>query len=322
MSRDAMEANLHYWSQEYPAIPEKTRGNIVISLTSVLDRFRHGRLKRAFCEKTTIVPEMALHGAVILLAMPTVTWNDDGVIAQQLFKYAFQRCVLNRNSLAQKHRERPVFLFCDEAQETVSSYDGEFLGLARDSKCCVIYLTQSLPTYYSKMGGDNPRDDAAGLVGKFVTHVFHSNQCPETNDWASRVIGKAITRRGNYSSGNSKSFNTGMSSGQSENSGSSSSYGSSSGGGPTSSNSGHNSGGGHNSGSGSNWGSNRGQGTSQNISHGYSESMEFIVEPGDFARVLKTGGKQNHNQVTGFWFQSGRVFRTSGTNVLLETFNQ
>ena len=270
MSREAVRNMLDYWSCEWPRVPEKTRGNIIITVSSVLDRFRHGRLKRAFCERTTLVPELSLHGAVIVLAMPTLTWNEDGVIAQQLFKYLWQRTVLTRNSLAEKHRERPVFLWSDEAQETVSSYDGQFLAICRGSKCCVTYLSQSLPTYFAKMGGDNPRDAAHGLVGQFNTHIFHANACPETNEYASRVIGKVLTRRRNYSAGNSESRNFGMSSGSSENEGNSSNYGNST------SHSGQGSGGGSNrgsgcsSGSGSNWGSNRGRGTSENTSRGYS----------------------------------------------------
>src|ERR1017187_3755403 len=99
--------------------------------------------------------------------------------------------------------------------------------MCRGSKCCVTYLTQSLPTYYAKMGGDNPRDAAHALVGKFMTHVYHSNACPETNEFASRMIGKVVTRRGNYSNGSSENVNYGMSAGNSENSGTSSNSGSS-----------------------------------------------------------------------------------------------
>jgi hypothetical protein len=192
-----------------------------------------------------------------------------------------------------------------------------FFGMARSSKCCPVYLTQSLPAYYAKIGGDNPRDAAHDLVGKFITHIYHSNACPDTNEYASRMIGKVMTRRGNYSSGNSKSLNFGMSAGSSENSGMSSNFGSSFGNNSYSSNSGS----GSSSGSGSNWGDNRGRGTSENVSRGYSESMEYAIEPGDFARILKTGGKENGNQVTGIWFQAGRVF-TSGSNWLLGRFKQ
>jgi hypothetical protein len=110
LSRQTLMDALNFWAEAYPAIPEKTRGNIVISVTTVLDRFKHGRLNRVFCGRTTVVPELTFHGAVIVLAMPTLTWNEDGVIAQQIFKFFWQRAVLSRNSLAPVHRECPVFL--------------------------------------------------------------------------------------------------------------------------------------------------------------------------------------------------------------------
>ena len=317
LARQALADVINFWAESYPAIPEKTRGNIVITVTTVLDRFKHGRLNRAFCGRTSLVPELTFHGAIILLAMPTTTWNEDGIIAQQLFKYMWQRAVLSRNSLAQEHRERPVFIWSDESQETVHSFDGEFIGMARASKCCPVYLTQSLPTYYAKMGGDNPRDAAHALVGKFMTHIYHSNACPETNEYASRMIGKVVTRRGNFSAGSSQSINEGMSAGNSENTGSSSSYGSSMGQGYS-----MNSNSGSNSGSGNNWGNNRGRGSSENVSRGFSESMEYVIEPGEFARILKTGGRANGNIVTGIWFQGGRVFGAGGGNMMLRRFAQ
>lgn len=316
---DMLENVLDYWQKQYPGIPEKTRGNIVITVSSVLDRFKHGRLRRAFCERTTIVPELTFQGAVIVMAMPTLTWNEDAIIAQSLMKYLWQRAVLSRNSLEEKQRERPVFLWCDEAQETVSSYDGEFQSICRGSKACTVYLTQSLPTYYSKMGGDNPRDAAHALVGKFNTHIFHANACPDTNEYASRIIGKVVKQRGNFSSGSSQNSNFGMNEGNSINSGNSRSSGSTSGGNGQSS---FTSSSGSNSGSGNSWGVNQGRGSGSSVSHGYSEHLEALIESGDFARNLKTGGKANGNRVTGVWFQAGRLFKANGMNVLLETFTQ
>jgi hypothetical protein len=323
MPRAAMENTIRFWAERWPASPDKTRGNVVMTVNTTLDRFNHGRLNRVFCGKTTIVPDMSFHGAIIVDAKPTLTWNEDGVIAQQLFKYFWQRSVLGRNSLEKKHRERFLFLWSDEAQETVLPEDGPFLSLCRASRCCVTYLTQSLPNYYAKMGGDNPHDAAHALAGKFNTHVFCSNSCPETNEFAARILGKVVTRRSTFSNGTSESVNSGMNAGNSENSGFSSNYGASSSGswggqGSRSSNSGS----GHSSGSGNNWGSNRGRATSENISRGYSESTEYSIEPGYFARGLRTGGPQNNNIVTAIWFEAGRVFRASGTNWLLARFKQ
>jgi hypothetical protein len=115
-----------------------------------------------------------------------------------------------------------------------------------------------------------------------------------------------------------------MTAGASENSGSSSNSGHSSNFSPGQGGHNHNSnyGSGYNSGSGNNWGSNRGRGTSENTSRGYSESMEYAIEPGDFARILKTGGKPNGNRVTDIWFQGGRIFRASGSNFMLQEFKQ
>jgi hypothetical protein len=179
-------------------------------------------------------------------------------------------------------------------------------------------MTQSLPGYYAKIGGDNPRDAAHALMGKFGTHVFLTNSCAESNEYASRVIGKRVTRRSNYSAGSSQSINFGMSAGNSENWGSSSNFGSSHGGQHFSANSSS----GSSSGSGNNWGENRGRGTSETESRGYSEGMEFAIESGDFARNFMTGGPENRNIVSGIWFQSGRKFRASGTNFMEVRFRQ
>lgn len=307
-----MQENVNYWSAQFPRIPPETRGNIVITLSTVFDRFKHRRLQRAFCSKTTVVPEMSFHGAVILLAMPTLTWNEDGAIAQVLVKSMWMRSVLSRNSLEPKHRERPVFLYSDEAQETVSSYDGEFLGMCRGSKCCVCYMTQSLPAYYSKIGTDNPRDAANNLVGKFMGHVYFSNGCAETNEFAARSIGKVRKQLGNYSAGQNRNTSTGMNYGTGNNNGSSSSWGNGILPGNTTTHKGRS----------DNWGENRGQSSGTSTSRGYSEHMEYAIEPGDFGRCFKTGGPANNYHVTGLWYRSGETFKASGSNILPVTFSQ
>lgn len=315
---------IDYWCNQYPAIPEKTRGNIVISVTAELDRFKHGRLEAAFCGKTTIVPELCFHGAIIIMAMPALTWNEDGIIGQQVFKYMWQRAVLSRNSLhgpwwdRGKHRNRPVFLWADEAQYFVNSYDAEYQSTCRASRACTVFLTQSLPTYTDKMGGDKSHTRAHALVGKFMTSIFHSNACPDTNEWASKTIGKALQRRFNESEGEGSSMNMGMNKGDSINSGYSSNSSSSHGpGGQTSS-----LGSGSSSGKSQSTGENLGRGQSRNTSRGYTEVMDFLIEPGDFGRILKTGGPDNGYRVTGVWYQAGRAFKANGYNILVASFRQ
>ncbi len=322
LPEDVKKAVFHFWGEEWPEIPEETRGNISITVSTVLDRFRSGRLRRAFVNKTTLVPELCYAGAVIVLAMPTTVWNEDGIIAQQLFKFMFSRAVMARNSLAPIYRERPLFLWSDEAQETCHATDGDFLGICRQSNCSVNYLSQSLPAFYSRIGGDNPRDSATNLVDKFKTFFFHGNACNETNEWAAKKIGKVYKRHYNYSQSDGRSWNDGMSFGGGSNHGTSHNAGvggSSTGHGSTTS---HNSGYGSSSGTNSNWGVTRGQGATESQSRGYSESMEFAIEPGDFARHLRNGGPSNNHEVTAIMFQTSRQFHATGTNYMEVTFRQ
>lgn len=311
-----------YWRNDFATLDAKTRGNIVISLTTTLDRFNHGWLKSAFCERTTYVPELCFHGAILLLNMPALTCNEDGIIAQQLIKYLWQRAVLARNGLAAPHQARPVFLWADEAQYFTNSYDAEFLSTCRGSRCCTVFLSQSLPTYYAKMGGENARDRVHHLLGNFATRIWHNNACHETNEWASKTIGRSLQTRNNFSEGEGRNFNSGMNMGEGTNWGSNSS----SGGSVSTSNGnttyGVNWGSGSSSGGNDNWGRNRGGGTSTNVSHGTSEQMDYIIEPGAFSRALKTGGPANGNRVSAVWYQAGRNFVAAGGNALMAEFAQ
>lgn len=308
-----------YWRDEYGQLDNKTRSNIAISLSTALDRFNRGRLHQAFCTETTLVPEMTFHGAIIIMDMSALTWNEDGIIAQQLFKFMWQRAVLSRNGLEPKHRERPVFLWADESQYFVNAFDTDFQSTCRSAKACTVFLTQSLPTYYAKIGGENAKAKADMLLANFVTKIFHNNADPETNRWAADTIGRSLQRRGTYNEGQSYGHSFGMNSGESQNWGSSSSFGSStdSRGGSSSSSTF-----GSNSGSGDSWGRNRGRNESESFSSGYSETMDYEIEPAMFARSLRTGGPANKNHVTGVWFQAGKSFRDTHRNYLHVRFQQ
>ena len=305
---------VEYWFKTWPNTPEKTRGNISISLAAKLDRFRHGRLKDCFCTNTTVVPDMALHGALIILNMPVLTWQDDGVVAQQLVKLMFMRLIESRNGLAPVHRERPTFIWMDESQFFIDIKDSEFIATCRSARCCVVCLTQSMPALIARLG-ENRRSAVMGLIGKFGNLVWHGNSCAETNRWAADVIGKGIRLRANKGRSVGKNTSRGMNTGANQ-------------GGGDSSNLGHGAGGfNHSSGSstsaGNSWGNNAGSGESTNDSYGVAEQVDYFVEPAVFASGLRSGGPANGNLVDAVWFQSGARFRQSGgRNYMFVTFKQ
>ncbi len=309
-----------YWTDEYGQLDNRTRSNISISLSTALDRFNRGRLNRHFCGETTLVPEMTFHGAIILLDMPALSWNEDGIVAQKLVKFMWQRAVLSRNALEMRHRDRPVVLWADEAHLFAdSSTDADFLSTCRSSKACTVFMSQSLPTFYAKIGGANPKHKADMLLGNLATKVFHSLADHETALWAAESIGKTIQRRGNYSEGQNHGSSHGMNTGEGTNWGVNSSVSISNDGKGNQSTSISS---GSSSGLNENWGRNRGFNTGESVSQGYSEVVDYEIQPGDFARVLKTGGAANGNEVSAVWFQSGRLFSVSGRNYLLTRFLQ
>ena len=192
----------------------KTRSNVLSSLTSRLGLFRHGRLRDCFCGKTTVIPEMMFHGAIIVMAMPVQANETEGRLGQMVFKYMSQLAIESRNALPEyRHRERPVFMWVDEAHRFVSVKDEQFLAECRESRTCCVFLSQGLPSYYAALG-ERETKRVDGLIGKFSTQIFHQNACHHTNEFASKIIGRGIQIR--RSQGTNRSQTSGSSVGSSE----------------------------------------------------------------------------------------------------------
>ena len=170
----------------------------------------------------------------------------------------------------------------------------------RSSVCAVTYLTQNINNY---MAGFHQNAEAAtnSLLAGLGTKIFHRNGDYRTNQWAAETIarGRAVL----YSGGSSES--RGMSQTQSHGS----STGSSSGpdGGSTT----------HSRERGGSITHNRERSTNE----GWSEQMEYQVEPETFTR-LKSGGPQNGNEVQAVIFKSGAQLPPTGKPFTDVTFKQ
>jgi len=279
----------NYWLRQFIAMPEKTRGSIVTSVCAELNRFSDGILRECFTTTTDLVPEMVFNGAVIIMGFPTLSYHEEGTVTQGLFKLMFQRAVESRNGLAQQFRERPLFLYADESQEFISAYDDKFLANCRSSKCAVVYLSQTLPTYFAQLGNDKS-DAIDGFVGKFGTKVFHLNACPRTNKYAADLIGKGTTLQRS----SSRTVTSGVQTNR--------------GGTQNSLNHGWN----HNEGS--------------NETSGTQERIDYFLQPNFFSTSLKTGAPINKFLVSAVWFKAGGNFAEpmpdTNSNTLLVTFSQ
>lgn len=307
---------ISYWFRNWPSLPDRLRGSIQATVTTRLGRFRHGLLRDLFCRGTTFVPEMAFGGGILILALPALTYLDEGLISQRLIKCLFHIAVGARNGLHPRYRERLTFIFADESQYFISESDEPFLSTCRGSRCCVVYLTQNISGWHARLG-PGKADAVEALISKFGTIVFHGNPCNKTNTYAANLIGRGIQLRANTNVSTGHSFSRGLNDGTSNNRGASSSSGSGGGG--------FNSSSGTNSGSGENYGANVGNSRNENSSYGVAENMDFIIEPRFFATGLRSGGPQNNYRVDGVLVKAGGNFADGYMgcpNVLLTTFLQ
>lgn len=305
-----------YWRFDFAQLHGDTKSNIVITVTSMLSRFLKGRLHDLFCTHTTFVPEMAFDGTVFILDMPVKQYDADGVIAAHLVKYLMQRAIEAR-AASDASALRPIFIWADEAQLFLSSYDPEFQSTARSSRACTVYLTQSLPGLYARMGGTHPQHYADMLLSNFITKIFHSNGCKVTNQWAAETLGQRIVRRRTAGHSISTGENTGWNEGKNENEGHNSSSGSSSGQHYVA-----NSSSGSSTGSGRSRGCSGGESYGEQENEGWSEQVDWKIRPDHFSSKLRTGGKVYSGFVDAIWHQSGRLFLNTGETWTLATFKQ
>jgi hypothetical protein len=184
-----LEVVADYWLCEFPELADKTRSVVISTFTSMADVLMRGILRELYCTETNITPEAVSEGAIILLDLPVKTYADVGTIAQVLFKYAFQRAIERRDV---RRTPRPAFLWADEAQNFVTSYDASFQQTCRSARVATVYLTQNLSNMHAALGGqEKGKAEAASVLGNLTLKVIHANGDPGTNEWAASLIGRS-----------------------------------------------------------------------------------------------------------------------------------
>ena len=204
------EQVMGYWRRAFANADQRTPGNIMATLATIIDPFLTGTMRELFCTDTNVVPEMTHAGAILIVDLPIKTYFGAGTLAQHVFKYLWQRAAEARA----RPDERPIFLWADECQFFINAYDAEFQSTARSACACTVYLTQNLPGLYHYIGGPRPEHTVDSLLGNFQTKIFHANSDFKTNQWAADMIGKNLQLRRNGSIGDSDAESEGTSYGE------------------------------------------------------------------------------------------------------------
>ncbi len=189
--RDAMadfaEAE-NYWLHEYPAIGDRTRSIITLCFSMMARPFLTRPIRRLFSADTTVTPEAAFDGKIIIVDLPAQEFRLTGRMANLAWKYCFQIAVMRREPASQPGQHlRPVFLWADEAQNFVTPFDAEYQAVARAAGGCTVYLTQNRESYLRVLGSEAAVDS---LLGNLQIKAFCQQSSPETNAWAARLLGE------------------------------------------------------------------------------------------------------------------------------------
>lgn len=190
-----------YWTKKYPTLVPETRLSVLTTFDGIADKFMSAPLRDLFCkDHSTVTPEDTQRGKVIVVNLPIKEYKEVGKLAQTLFKYCWQRATEREQSAPRQ----PVFLWADESQFFINSYDMHFQTTARSSMAATVYLSQNLPNYYALLSAGKGKHEADSLLGNFQTKIFHSNTDNVTNQWAADLIGKAWTTKIDRSSGRTR----------------------------------------------------------------------------------------------------------------------
>ncbi|MCC6358736.1 MAG: type IV secretory system conjugative DNA transfer family protein [Phycisphaerales bacterium] len=183
------EQDMAFLIGEFSRMAERTRSVHISGVTTMLSVLNRSPLRELFCGETTITPEDAMAGKVIVLNWPVLEFHEIGLYAQQIFKYVFQQS-LQRRDPAQS--PRVVLCHMDEAHYFLNRHDPLFLTTSREARVATVMLAQNVNAFYSALGGnEKARADAGLLFGNMGTKLFCANSDTATNEYAANVIGRS-----------------------------------------------------------------------------------------------------------------------------------
>lgn len=194
----------NYFEKEFATLAERTKTVIVESFLGLAEPFQGGILEKYFSRNITIRPEETFEqGKIIILDFPIKNYLEAGVYAQGLFKLLWQQSVERRKYM---ESQIPVFLWVDESQNFLSSYDQIFQTTARSAGVSTVFISQNISNYYVAIGGSNSTARVNSLLGNLSTKIFHANNDYVTNEWAAKTIGKTWVKPKSFTVGESQSF--------------------------------------------------------------------------------------------------------------------
>ena len=191
-SKTALEAHdyqlcMDFWIKEWPGLMDpKTRGNILAGVQGTLHVMNSGIVREMVSGVTNCSPDNVLRGKWVLVNFPPASWGATGQLISAGWKQLVELAILERHAT---DSDSFVTIWGDEAHQFVTSFDSPFIAQCRSHKGCLVYLTQSVSSFYAAMKGEAGKHQADALLANFSHVIVHASD-PVTARWASDKLGK------------------------------------------------------------------------------------------------------------------------------------
>lgn len=196
-SKDEIRQVMNYWKREFPRISERTTSIIVESFMGIVEPFiGTGILRDHFSHGLSeeLLPENIItNNKIVIIDFNVKEFELAGIYASTIYKSVFQSALERREVTKEPFPPKLSVLWVDEYQLFCNPLrDSLFQSTARSSWVATVYITQNLPGLYFSMGHSMPEARAKALLGNLNTKYFCSSDEPDTNEWASNMIGEHI----------------------------------------------------------------------------------------------------------------------------------
>lgn len=179
-----------YWLSEFPPMADRTRSSIMTGVLGLLHTFNTSLVRELVSTTTNVCTDDILMGRKwVLVDVPPARFGDMGTLINTGWKYLVQRQVLRR---AAGEHDPFVVIWCDEAAQFVNKHDTEYITQCRSHLGCLVFLAQSLHSFYAALPGPTGQRQADALLTNFGHRIFHACGDAVTAEWASGMIGDAL----------------------------------------------------------------------------------------------------------------------------------
>lgn len=178
---------LDLWLREWPGMMDhRTRGNILAGVQGTLHTMNTGIVREMASGVTNCSPDDVLAGKWVVVNFPPSRWGATGLLLSTGWKQLVELAILER----QASNSSPFcVIWADEAHQFVTNYDSSFIAQCRSHKGCLVYLTQSVSSFYAAMKGEAGKHQADALIANFATVIAHACD-PVSAQWLVSKLGR------------------------------------------------------------------------------------------------------------------------------------